>query len=183
MNYFPFFPYTLLAFGIAALIWLICIFKFFKTDNLYKIDRIPRNFIFGSIFAVIDIAWCVPQAIPIFGVKDATGIILLAVVCIIIGCGFLDYLFARALAGFFILLAHFFLWQSFAADISFMWLFSILCYAMGTFGIVIGAVPHIFRDLLRKICRDNKFKMYFSLLLVLYAIVNIYLGIALIVSG
>ncbi|MCP4180063.1 MAG: hypothetical protein GY756_20055 [bacterium] len=183
MNYFSFFPYTLLAFGIAALIWLICLFKFFKHENLAKIDKIPRNIIFGCIFAIIDIAWCIPQAIPIFGVKDATGIILLAIVCIIIGCGFLDYLFARALAGFFILLAHFFLWQSFAADVSFMWLFSILCYLMGTFGIVIGAVPHLFRDFLRKTSTSSKWKMCFSILLAIYTIVNIYLGISLIVSG
>jgi hypothetical protein len=183
MNYFSFFPYTLIAFGAAAFIWFIYILTSFKISNLKKIDKIPRNVHLGIIFTIIDIAWCVPQAIPIFGVKDSTGIILLAIVCIIIGCGFLDYLFARALAGFFILLAHFFLWQSFAADISFMWLFPILCYVMGTFGILIGAMPHLFRDLLRKICNRRKWKVGFSILLILYTIVNVYLGIALIVNG
>jgi hypothetical protein len=103
----------------------------------------------------------------------------LAILCLIVGCFFLDYLFARAFAGFLILLCHYFLLESFAADFTYLWLFSLACYVMGTFGILVGGFPYLLRDLIRKISLKVSWRISFAVIFLLYAITGIAAGITL----
>lgn len=180
MQYSILFSYGLIIFGIVAAILALLTMMKIKKDSTKTLDKLSRNVILGAIIGIIDIAWCVPQAIEIFSIKSPDGIIIAAIICAIIGILFLDYLFTRALAGFLILLAHYFLWQSFGADVSSIWLFSSACLVMGTFGIIIGGVPHLFRDFLRSLVINPKWKLIFSFILLFYAVIGIYYGIVLI---
>jgi hypothetical protein len=132
------------------------------------------------VFGAAAIIWCVPQAIAIFSVQVSMPIYIIAAVCFFMGIFFLDYLFARAFAGFIILLSHYFLTESFAASICLMWFFSLLCVSMGVFGIIIGGFPHILRDLFRKMCSNPAWKFTVSVVMVIYAVLGLITGISLI---
>jgi len=177
MSHSLLFTYSLIVFGICFAALSFCTLYYFKPVNLTKIEKIPRNVILGSIFAIIDIAWCIPQATSIFSPGSITWIFPIAIIFLLIGCFFLDYLFARAIAGFLILLSHYFLLESFAANMDLVWIFSIACYVMGTFGIVIGGIPHILRDIFRKICSKDTARIYFTLIFAFYALVGIVYGV------
>ena len=182
MNSSNIFPYALIVFGICFGGMAIYTFLKMRQENISVNEKIPRNYIFGIIFAIIDIVWCIPQALAIFSPGSSTWIFPAAIICLVIGCLFLDYLFARAFAGFLILLSHYFLFESFAADISCIWLFSIACYVMGTFGIVIGGIPHLLRDFIRKISSNKPLRNIISLVFVLYFCLGTITGIALLIK-
>ena len=177
MSYSLLFSYALILFGICFGILAVYTFLNMVQKNISKNEKIPRNFIFGAVFAIIDIAWCLPQALSIFSPGSSSWIFPAAIICLVAGCCFLDYLFARALAGFLILLTHYFLLESFAADISYMWLFSIACYAMGTFGIVVGGIPHLLRDLIRKISLNKSWRVSFTIIFSFYSLLALITGI------
>ena len=176
MSYSLIFSYTLIAFG--ACFGILALFTFFGMiqKNISNNEKIPRNFMFGALFAVIDVIWCVPQALAIFSPGSSSWIFPVAIIFLIVGCFFLDYLFARALAGFLILLSHYFLMESFAADIPFIWLFSIFCYAMGTFAIVIGGIPHLLRDLIRQISLNRSWRISFTIIFTYYFLIGVITG-------
>ena len=178
MSYSILFSYALIVFGLCFGILAVYTFFSMVQENISRNEKIPRNFIFGAIFAIIDIAWCVPQALTIFSPGSSSWIFPAAIIALVIGCCFLDYLFARALAGFLILLSHYFLLESFAADISYMWLFSIACYIMGTFAIVIGGIPHLLRDLIRKISFKKSWRISFTIIFACYFLLAVIIGIS-----
>jgi hypothetical protein len=182
MSYTLIFSYALIAFSICFGILAVYTFLCMTQQNISRNEKIPRNFIFGAVFAIIDIAWCTPQALSIFSPGASSWIFPAAIIFLVIGCCFLDYLFARALAGFLILLSHYFLLESFAADISFMWLFSIACYVMGTFAIVIGGVPHLLRDLIRKISLNKSWRISFTIIFAFYFLLGVITGISIILT-
>ena len=68
---------------------------------------------------------------------------------------YLDYLFSRAFAGALILIAHFMLNASYAADLKFSSFFAFMCFVVGTIGIFISAKPHWMRDWIRKIAAST----------------------------
>ncbi len=182
MNSSNIFPYTLIVFGICFAGLAIYTFLNMNKENISKNEKIPRNYIFGIVLAIIDIMWCIPQALAIFSPGSSTWIFPLAIICLVVGCLFLDFLFARAFAGFIILLSHYFLFESFAADISYLWLFSIACYVMGTFGIVIGGIPHLLRDFIRKISLNKALRNIISIVFVLYFCLGTITGIGLLIK-
>ena len=179
MNYTLIFSYALLAFGVCSGIMAVFALLYFNSTHLSKLEKLPRNVVLGVIFAVIDIVWCVPQALAIFSAGSGTWIFPAAILCLVVGCFFLDYLFARAFAGFLILLCHYFLLESFAADFSHLWLFSLACYVMGTFGIVVGALPHLLRDLIRNISLKKSWRIGFTIVFVFYSLLGVITGIIL----
>ena len=179
LSYILSFPYVLLVFGLFAGILAIFALFYFKSTRLPKLEKLPRNVILGVIFAVIDIVWCVPQALAIFSAGSAAWIFPAAIICLVVGCFFLDYLFARALAGFLILLCHYFLLESFAADLQYLWVFSLAFYVMGTFGIVMGALPYLLKNLIRNISFKISWKVSFTIIFAFYSLLGIITGIVL----
>jgi len=174
------FSYALIVFGICFGILSVYTCLSMVKSNISRNEKIPRNFVFGAVFAIIDIAWCIPQALSIFSPGSSSWIFPAAIICLIVACCFLDYLFARAIAGFLILLSHYFLLESFAADIPYIWLFSITCYVMGTFAIVIGGIPHLLRDLIRKISLKKSWRISFTVIFALYCLIGLIAGISII---
>jgi hypothetical protein len=174
MNKDYIFIVALLLFSAACLFSTFYIAKYFTQEKLKDVEKIPRNIPLGVIFGAAAIAWCVPQSLAVFSSNSVILFSIIALIAYLIGCFFLDYLFARALAGFIILLSHYFMAQSFAAVIPLLWLFSIFVLIMGTAAIVIGGIPHYMRDFIRSICRNKAFKFSMMALLSLYTLIGLY---------
>ena len=182
MDKFTVFNISLIVAGIVFALLVLFIGSMMNKDNTQKIEKLPRNVVFGTIIAIIDIAWCAPQAVAVFSPSSTVIVWSVGVIALIVGCIFLDYLFARALAGFLILLAHYFLKSSFAVDLPFISLFSILCLIFGSAGIVFGGIPHLFRDYLRKLCNNKIWKTISLLYFALSAVVMFGAGLFLILG-
>ena len=174
MNIDVVFVAVLLAFAAGSVFAAVFILTKFTAEKIGVMEKIPRNVPLGVIFGAAAIAWCVPQAVAVFSADSTWGYVTAAIICFLIGCFFLDYLFARAFAGFSILLSHYFLYQSFAADIPFLWLFSLAFLTFGTFGIVIGGVPHLLRELIRKACLNAFLKKVLFCIFMFYALICVY---------
>jgi len=181
MDNLKMFSLALILFGVASACLFFYILACMKVSYIEKAEKIPRNFTLGMIFGFAAVCWCVPQAIAIFSAGMTPIIYWVAVIAFVVGILFLDYLFARAFAGFIILLSHYFLAESFAADLHLLWLFSSLCVIMGVFGIVIGGVPHLMRDLLRNICRRPVWKILMCIVAASYSILGLVTGIVLLI--
>ena len=177
MNIDFIFIVALLVFAAASVFVSVFILTKFKTEKIVVMEKIPRNIPLGVVFGAAAIAWCIPQSMAVFSADAPWGYVTAAIICFLIGCFSLDYLFARAFAGFLILLAHYFLYQSFAADIPFLWLFSLAFLAFGTFGIVIGGIPHLLRDLIRKACVKSYLKKALACIFIFYAAISIYAAV------
>lgn len=152
------FSILLFAAGIGTLI--------FCRDERFlpALEKIPRAKKTGAVLSAIVIFWCIPNLRPILdpGSFLQSLLIPLAVVAIVLSVMYLDYLFARAFAGFLILLAHYFLKEAHGADL-FPWtaLLAILLMIMGIAGIFVSAKPYYLRDFFRFLCR-NKVVRYSS---------------------
>lgn len=174
MNVDFIFVIALLLFAAVSVFTAIFILTRFKPEQVANMEKIPRNISLGVIFGAAAIGWCIPQTMAVFSADSLWGYVTAAIICFIIGCFFLDYLFARAFAGFSILLVHYFLCQSFAADIPFLWLFSLVFLVFGTFGIVIGGIPYLMRDLIRKACINSSLKKILVCIFIFYALISVY---------
>ncbi len=168
---------ALLAFSIACIFCIFFIFRCCTSCKLKIAEKIPRNIPLGVVFGTAAIVWCVPQALDVFSSNSIVFYSILALVALLIGCFFLDYLFARALAGFVILLSHYFMARSFAADIPLLWLFSLAVLLMGTAAIVVGGIPHYLRDFIRKICLNKTMKLSVILIFTFYSLIGIYAAV------
>ena len=182
MSYSSIFTFSLIIFSIFFGIMAVYTLFYINKQNIRKNEKIPRNIILGVIFATIDIAWCIPQALSIFSPNSFNWIFPTAIICLVISCLFLDYLFARAFAGFLILLSHYFLLESFAAGIPCMVIFSTACYIMGTFGIVVGGIPHLLRDLIRKISNEKVWRIVFTAIFACYCVLGLIVSFSLIIK-
>jgi len=159
---------ALFAFSAFAFFFTVMMAKTLSA-NFEKWEKLPRNILFGVILAGIDFSWCIPHAKPIAPDSIAAWLIPVAIVCLWLSYQFLDYLFARALGGFLILLAHYFLYSSFYFKAPAKPFFSVLCYVMGTLGIFFCGKPHLMRDLIRKLNVNSKWRMSALLLMLVYA--------------
>lgn len=70
----------------------------------------------------------------------------------------LDYLFARALGGFLVLCAAFFLHGAFAETVPWRPLYCSVCYLMGLWGMFVIAAPWRFRDLLQAMAQATPWR-------------------------
>lgn len=174
MNKDYIFIISLLLFSFSCIYCIFYMARNFTSDKLKIAEKTPRNIPLGVLFGTAAVIWCVPQALDVFSSNAILTYSLIALVALIIGCFFLDYLFARALAGFLILLSHYFMAKSFAADIPLLWLFSLAVLIMGTGAIVVGGIPHYLRDFIRKICLNKSLKLSILLLLGFYSLIGIY---------
>lgn len=122
------------------------------------LEKIPREKKVGAVLGACVVFWCIPNLRPILdpGSFLQPLLIPLAVIAIVLAVIYLDYLFARAFAGFLILVAHYFLKEGHGADL-FPWtaLPAALLMIMGIAGIFISAKPYYLRDFFRLLCRNR----------------------------
>ena len=130
-------------------------------ENLEKREKLPRAALPGAILGIIDLLWCIPNAMPILPEPLHKYLLPLAILLIILAYCALDHLFSRAIGGFMILTAHFYLKESFAT----------LCLIFGTIGIFISGKPHLTREIIR--LSVTKYRPAMPLFLFLFAAVSI----------
>ncbi len=163
-------------FTISLLLWGLfsatCAVFFFKLseNNLSKWERLPRNSKLGAVLAFFALLWCIPHIKPLL--PTMTSFLLpTAIVVTILSYKYLDYLFSRALGGFIILLAHFFLSSSFAEHSVLSPVIASFCYIIGIMGLFFAGKPWTFRDVIRKAAKCAKWKFALSGFFALFAIV------------
>lgn len=171
------FPYVLLSFGLVCAFVAAWVWRSLRAEGLSVWEKLPRSVVLGMALGALDLAWCVPHAEPVFYIGARQWLIPLAFVLLGVAYYCLDYLFSRALAGFLILLAHYFLLESFAAHTPVRWLFSLLCVVMGTFGVFLGGMPYLLRDLIRRICAVPAWRSAATGTLLFYAAACIVLAV------
>jgi hypothetical protein len=98
--------------------------------------------------------------------------VVLAVPLAIVLCFFfLDFLFARALGGFFILCSNRLLYEAFVHNMSGRGFYSLICLAMGVIGLFWLGAPWYFRDSLELAARRPLWSRVFAGLFLLFALV------------
>ncbi|MDD3035858.1 MAG: hypothetical protein PHO93_02980 [Candidatus Saccharimonadaceae bacterium] len=166
--------YTIYCFALAAsgVISLLAALWFFKLNekNIESREKVPRNAFFGSIVTVAAIILCIPQARPVVPPGFQHLIVPGAVISGVLAISFLDYLFSRAVGGLLILLAHYFLHDSFTFHTPLSSLFALFCFAFGTAGIFFAGKPYLMRDLIRKSAKERNFKFAVSGFFTLFAV-------------
>ena len=139
----------------AAAVLLVCA----RPERLPLLEKLPRARKAGMVLTAAVIFWCVPNVRPILEPGSAllNWLYPLAVLAIVLCIHYLDYLFARAFAAFLILAAHYFLKESFAAQIHPVSAFlAVPLFLLGFAGILFGAKPYWFRDWIRLLFRDRR---------------------------
>jgi hypothetical protein len=176
MNNYYLYIASLLVFSIIAGICAFWIFTLSK-ENLPDKEKLPRSVIIGIILVFIDLLWCIPNAKPLLSASMHAYLIPAALFFTFVSYKFLDYLFARAAGGFFILLAHYFLYESYACHSPAKPLFSLFCYLVGIAGIIFAGKPYLMRDFIRKASKNKKLRLSSGAFFAAFALLSLSLGI------
>lgn len=168
--------WSLLAFGaffayVTGWVWSL------NEENVPRWEKLPRNLILGIIVTGIDLVWCIPHAKPLLPVSLRFYLIPTAIVCGVIAYSFLDYLFSRAIGGFFILAAYYLLHESFTFHTPILPVFSIFCYAMGFVGLFLAGKPYLLRDWIRAFPTEKGVRSATITLTALFSLLCFGLGI------
>ncbi|QSH41723.1 hypothetical protein P0136_06565 [Lentisphaerota bacterium ZTH] len=157
MNDFTIYKLVLLLAAVLSggIVWFILRLK---SDNITRWEALPRNRYAGVVLGFLCLLWCIPQAKPIVWTWMLSWLFPLAVVFSVIGFFFLDYLFARAVGGFFILTAYYMVHESFTYHTAHGAVFAVMCWTLGIAGLFFSGKPYLLRDILRKIAVSRKYK-------------------------
>lgn len=161
----------------------ICFLKM-NSSTLPFWEKLPRNRMAGSVIGTVALLCFIPNVRPLFSPEENLYWLIPAALALSALCTFyLDLLFARACAGAMILLVHFLLAQSFNADLKGRSLFALLCFAAGSFAILIAAKPYWLRDCFRKMCQYKSWKNTAAAFLFLWSFCSLFLLIQLVGKG
>ncbi len=175
-TYYMIYVAGLLLFGCAVVFSGIWIIKL-NPDNLSIKEKLPRNVWLGMIFGVAGLIWCIPHSKPILPDSLHPYLIPAVIVCAFLAYNFLDYLFARAIGGFMILLAHYFLHESFTLHTPASPVFAAFCMAMGIVGIFFAGKPYLFRDFIRKAAGNHRLRIGSASVCWVFGIFCVILGV------
>ncbi len=140
-------------------------------ENLPRLEKIPRAQIPGAVLGLVDLLWCIPNAMPILPESLHRYLLPLALLLVILAYCALDHLLSRAIGGFMILTAHFFLKESFALPAAGAPVFVTFCLIFGTIGIFISGKPHLTRDIIR--LAVTKYRFLTPVFLALFAMISL----------
>ncbi|OGV50986.1 MAG: hypothetical protein A2017_14000 [Lentisphaerae bacterium GWF2_44_16] len=181
MTYFLSNPYTVYSFSLLlfSLFAGYIAFWVFRLNgkNISENEKLPRNLNIGVVLAFIDLLWCIPHSKPLLPVHLHVYLFPLVIVCTFLSRAFLDYLFSRALGGFFILLAYYFLHGSFTFHTPAASLFAVFSFAMGITGLFFAGKPYLMRDFIRKAATEKKWKHSISIFFIAFSLLSLILGI------
>ena len=128
-------------------------------------------------FAVVDLLWCIPHTRPLLPDNWHIFLFPAAILFAFVAYNYLDYLFSRAIGGFFILLAYYFLPESFSLHSPAAPIFAIFCFCMGTAGIFFSGKPFLLRDFIRKAADSVRFKIASAAFAMAFGLFSLVLGI------
>ena len=145
--------------------------------NISEKEKLPRNSLLGVILAGAGFFWCIFHSQPLLSPPMHVYLLPAAILCTWLAYLFLDFLFARAFGGMLILLAHYFLHESFAFKTPTKPLLSLLCFIMGTYGIFLCGKPHLLRDMIRHVSKSQTWKYSMSAILLIYSLAFVIYGV------
>ncbi len=154
MTAYQIYTMALIACGLFSLVLAFWAAKM-SPANLPKWESLPRDRNIAVVLVLLCLLWCVPQAKPIVWDWMLPWLYPLVVVFTILGFMYLDYLFARAIGGFFILLTYYFVHEAFTFHTPVLALFAIMCWALGILGLFFSGKPHLCRDFIRKLAKSS----------------------------
>ncbi len=170
------FPFSLLCASLASLLCAGAL-SLSRIRSSPEFEKIPRNRLAGLALGTFALLWCAHEATPLVSDSMVKYLYPLAIFCAWVAYMFLDFLLARAIGALFILLAHYFLFESFALKSPFAPSLPLLCLLMGSFGILISGKPHLLRDILRRFQKSDSWRISASILLFAYGVVFLSFGI------
>jgi hypothetical protein len=176
VNAYNIYTAALLVCGIVSMLTAVFILRM-NTSRLPKWESLPRNKYIGVVLAFLCLFWCVPQARPIVWDWMLPWLYPLVFAFTILGYLFLDYLFSRAVGGFFILLTYYFVHESFTFHTPAIAVFAIFSWALGIAGLFISGKPHLLRDFIRKIAKSSTVRYSSAAYFVIFGVMCIVLGI------
>ncbi|MCP3964968.1 MAG: hypothetical protein GY750_10800 [Lentisphaerae bacterium] len=182
MNDFIIYKLALLAAGIVAgfVVWFSLQVK---ESNISRWESLPRNKYAGVVLGFLCLLWCIPQAQPIVWSWMLPWLFPLAIAFAVIGFFFLDYLFARAVGGLFILTAYYMLHGSFTYHTAHGAVFAVMCWIIGISGLFFSGRPYLLRDVIRKIAISRKYKYVTAAFFAAFGLFCLSAGIVHLVSG
>ena len=148
-----------------------------NAKRLPKWEKLPRNRNIGVVLAFLCLLWCVPQAKPIVWEWLLAWLYPLVLVFTVLSFLFLDYLFSRALGGFFILLTYYFVHEAFTFHTPLTALLAVSCWALGIAGLFFSGKPHLLRDFIRKIAGSVRIRYITCFYFVFFGVLCLTLGI------
>ncbi len=143
-----FFLMILFAFGLWKL----------TNDRIGFFENLCRNKQLGVIIGFPLICWCVPHAQAIIFAWAEAYLWYAAVILTILSYFYLDYLFARALGGAFIIGAYYFVHAAYEFQVPGAIPLTIFAWLWGIAGIIISGKPSLLRDYFRKSANSIKLK-------------------------
>ena len=175
MDTYKIYILALFACGIASLAIAFWAFKM-NDKKLPDWEALPRNSKIGVVLAFFCLLWCVPHAKPIVWTWMLNYLYPLVVTFTILSYLYLDYLFSRAVGGFFILLTYYFVHQAFTFHTPIMGIFSIACWCLGILGLFFSGKPHLMRDFIRKLAKSSKMRYGTSAYFLFFGVLSLVLG-------
>lgn len=136
----------------------IAIYKL-TSGNLDFFEKLCRNRIAGTILGFPLVCWCVPHAQAIIFAWAEPYLWYIAVILSVLCYFYLDYLFARALGGLFIIGAYCFVHWFYEYQITGGAVFSIIAWLWGIGGIFISGKPSLLRDFFRRCAVKKQLKV------------------------
>ena len=145
-----------------AVFFLMILFAFgmlkLTSDRIGFFEDLCRNRQLGVIIGFPLICWCVPHTQAIIFAWAEPYLWYAAVILAVLSYFYLDYLFARALGGAFIIGAYYFVHAAYEFQVSGAVVLTILAWLWGIAGIIISGKPSLLRDFFRKSANNIKIK-------------------------
>jgi len=176
MNAYQIYTSALIACGLASLVMAFWAGRM-NIERLPKWESLPRNRNIAVVLVFLCLLWCVPQAKPIVWDWMLPWLYPLAIAFTILGFFFLDYLFSRAIGGFFILLTYYFVHEAFTFHTPIIALFAIMCWVLAIMGLFFSGKPHLCRDFIRKLAKSSRIRYTATTYFIVYGLMCLTLGI------
>lgn len=142
-----------------------------RPEMVEKVEKYPRNRLWGMILGWWALIWCVPHAAAV-----SPGFLLpwlwpLALAVPVACYFFLDYLLARAVGGLMILSAYFLVHATFEHHAPGAAIAAVTGWMWGLAGIWISGKPAALRDWIRRCCANGGFRKISAGLMMLFGAV------------
>lgn len=147
-----------IAVSVLMVFFVFAIYKL-RSENIVFFEKLCRNKQLGVIIGFPLICWCVPHAQAIIFAWAESYLWYAAVVLTVLSYFYLDYLFARALGGAFIIGAYYFVHGAYEFQVPFAIMLTVVSWLWGIAGIIISGKPSFLRDYFRKSAVDRKFRI------------------------
>ncbi len=148
----------------------------------HSLELIPRAKLPGIVLGAIVTAACIPHALQLLSIDPANTsmtifVWIAAAVLFLLAAVYVDFPFARALAGAGIFLTYLLLREGYAVHPPYYSVLAVFFFLFGTFWIVIAAKPVWMRNMLRLAVDKKYFRICMGLVCLVIGIISAAIGV------